>query len=163
MMEAEDWIERLGMEEHPEGGMYVETWRSPRRVDVARNGERVRRDASTAIYYLLRAGEVSVFHRLASDEVWHHYDGGDLLLHVLSTDGGYECHRIGIGPDALPQRTVPAGDWFAAEPADQTDFVLCGCTVAPGFEFDDFELTDADDLLDRFPDHTELIRRLGRG
>ena len=109
------------------------------------------RQASTAIHYLLPAGARSAWHRVAADEVWHHYAGGALWLYRL----GLEAVRL---DPAHPQGVVPAGVWQAAEPEDGA--VLVGCTVAPGFEFDDFVLGGADELIAAYPGEEPLIRRL---
>lgn len=111
------------------------------------------RSASTAIHYLLPTGAWSTWHRVRSDEVWHHYDGGALRLYRLGMDG----IRLSV---EVPQAVVPAGIWQAAEPEEGA--VLCGCTVAPGFEFSDFEIGAVEDLVAAFPDDAALIRRLGR-
>ena len=149
-MDADDVVRRLGLRPHPEGGFYRETYRSGLTLDLP-DGRR--RAASTAIHYLLPAGTWSTWHRVASDEVWHHYDGGALCLHLL-----------GAGTRLLhpsdPQAIVPAGVWQAAEPVQEA--VLCGCTVAPGFDFGDFELGRAEDLVAAFPEEETLIRRLLR-
>ena len=143
-------IRRLALRPHPEGGYYGETFRSP--VQLTLPDGRVR-SASTAIHYLLPSGAWSTWHRVRSDEVWHHYDGGALRL-----------HRLGLGEVELsvniPQAVVPAGVWQAAEPADAP--VLCGCTVAPGFDFADFELGTVEALVAEFPGVEALIRRLAR-
>jgi uncharacterized protein len=149
-MDADDVVRRLGLLPHPEGGFYRETYRSPLTLDLP-DGRR--RAASTAIHYLLPPGAWSAWHRVASDEVWHHYDGGTLRLHLLGV-GTRRLHR------GDPQAVVPAGVWQAAEPEDEA--VLCGCTVAPGFEFADFELGRADGLVAGYPDQETLIRRLAR-
>jgi predicted cupin superfamily sugar epimerase len=149
-MDAEDAVRRLGLVPHPEGGFYRETYRSELTVALP-DGRR--RAASTAIHYLLPSGTWSTWHRVASDEVWHHYDGGALRLHRL----GLRSRRLHHGD---PQAVVPAGVWQAAEPEDEA--VLCGCTVAPGFEFADFEMGRADELVAAYPDQEALIRRLIR-
>jgi uncharacterized protein len=112
-----------------------------------------RRSASTAIHYLLPAGAWSAWHRVASDEVWHHYDGGALLLYRLGMD------EVRLDRDH-PQAVVPAGVWQAAVP--ERDAVLTGCTVSPGFEFEDFVLGTVAELVAAFPDSEGLIRRLAR-
>jgi len=149
-VDAEDAVRRHGLLPHPEGGFYRETYRSALTLDLP-DGRR--RAASTAILYLLPAGTWSTWHRVAADEVWHRYDGGRLRLHLL-----------GVGTRLLhqgdPQAIVPAGVWQAAEPVEEA--VLCGCTVAPGFDFADFELGRADELLAAYPDEASLIRRLLR-
>jgi predicted cupin superfamily sugar epimerase len=133
---AEVVIELLGLQPHPEGGFYGETFRAP-----ASDGVRA---ASTAIYYLLRAGDVSAWHRVVdADEVWHHYAGAPLEL-TLSPDGR-ERASLRLGPDLAagerPQAVVPAGIWQAARPLG--GWVLVGCTVAPGFKFSSFEMAPA--------------------
>ena len=149
-MEAEDVVRRLGLLPHPEGGFYRETFRSELTLDLP-DGRR--RAASTAIHYLLPSGTWSAWHRVASDEVWHHYDGGALRLHLLGL-GTRRLHR------EEPQAVVPAGVWQAAEPEEGA--VLCGCTVAPGFDFADFELGRLEALLEAYPGEAALVRRLHR-
>ena len=150
MLDPEAVVRRLGLAPHPEGGFYRETFRSPARLTLPDG--RVR-SASTAIYYLLPAGAHSAWHRVAADEVWHHYAGGPLRLYLL----GQGERRLDPGQ---PQAVVPAGTWQAAEP--EGEGVLVGCTVAPGFDFADFELGRRDALLRTFPEEAELIRRLAR-
>ena len=144
-------MRRLGLRPHPEGGYYGETFRSSLRLTLPDG--RVR-SASTAIHYLLPAEAWSTWHRVRADEVWHHYDGAPLRL-----------HRLGIGEARLdrdtPQAVVPAGVWQAAEP--EGGAVLCGCTVAPGFEFGDFELAEGPELTAKYPEMGERIRRMSRG
>ena len=151
---AEFWIEHLGLAAHPEGGHYRETYRAEGRVR--------RRAFSTAIYFLLRTGERSWLHRLRSDEVFHHYRGSALTIHVLHTDGAHETIQLGADPDRHEtlQAMVPAGSWFGAEVETAGSYALVGCTVSPGFEFEDFELAERAKLLDRFPDHREIVERL---
>ena len=149
-MDADDAVRRLGLLPHPEGGFYRETYRSALTLDLP-DGRR--RAASTAIHYLLPPGAWSTWHRVASDEIWHHYAGGALHLHLL----GSSSRRVWPG---APQAVVPAGVWQAAEPEDAA--VLCGCTVSPGFDFADFELGSAEALVSAYPDQEALIRRLAR-
>lgn len=143
-------VRRLDLQPHPEGGYFRETFRSPLRLTLADGRTRA---ASTAIHFLLPAGTWSTWHRVRSDEVWHHYDGAPLRL-----------YRLGLDPVRLdrgtPQAVVPAGVWQAAEPEGGS--ALCGCTVAPGFEFADFSLGSAVALAAEFPAEAELIRRLAR-
>lgn len=129
---AEEVVRLLGLQPHPEGGFYRETFRAP-----APDGSR---GASTAIYYLLRERDVSVWHRVVdADEVWHHYAGAPLELRLA--DGG-EISSLRLGTDLAagerPQAVVPAGVWQAARPLG--GWVLVGCTVAPAFEFAGFEM-----------------------
>jgi hypothetical protein len=122
------------------------------------------RCASTAIYFLLSGGDFSAFHRLKSDEVWHFYAGNGLELFVLDHEGGVTLHHMGNSLDLgqIPQAVARAGSWLAACPVDPTSFALVGCTVAPGFEFNDLELGDRATLIDQFPAHRELITRFTR-
>ena len=128
---AEAIIDALGLKPHPEGGHYAETWRDP---DGGPRGH------STAIYFLLKRGEVSAWHRVKdAAEVWHFYDGAPLELTVF--DGSVRRMTI-LGPDLIaeqrPQAVVPAGAWQKA--TSLGDFTLVGCTVSPGFDFEAFEL-----------------------
>ncbi len=149
-LDAGATIRRLGLTPHPEGGFYRETFRSPLTLTLADGRTR---SASTSIYYLLPGDARSAWHRMAADEVWHHYAGGALRL-----------YRLGLAEVTLdagrPQAVVPAGVWQAAEPADQA--VLAGCTVAPGFELEDFTLGNAEELIAAYPGEEALIRRLTR-
>jgi predicted cupin superfamily sugar epimerase len=150
VLDPDEVVRRLGLVPHPEGGFYRETFRSPSLLTLPDG--RVR-SASTAICYLLAPGGRSAWHQVASDEVWHHYDGGPLRLYVL----GQGEHRL---DPARPQAVVPAGAWQAAEP--DGDAVLCGCTVAPGFDFADFRMGEVETLVRAFPDEAKLIHRLAR-
>lgn len=159
--EVERLIRRFDLQAHPEGGYYTETYRS--QDTVMRHGSGAARSACTAIYYLLNAGAYSAWHRIDSDEMWHFYKGGPVLIHMIDASGMQHTHVLG---DALQtdgasfQVTVPAGCWFAAELANPGDYALAGCTVAPGFEFGKFELADTPALVQRYPEHKALIQRL---
>jgi hypothetical protein len=158
--EAAYWIAHLALQPHPEGGWFKETYRDAREVRVT-NHDRTYA-ASSAIYYLLQQGERSVFHRIQADETWHFYAGGALELFILEPHGQLQKVRIGsdIHHGAVLQFTVPAGRWFASRPAPESAFSLCGCTVAPGFEFDEFELAAKNDLILGWPLHKNIIVEL---
>ncbi len=134
-MRPDEIIEILGLQEHPEGGYYTETWR-----DVPDSGGR---GSGTAIYYLLRCGEASAWHRIDAAEIWHFYAGSPLELRVRH--GGDETRAV-LGSDLargeLPQLVVPAGAWQSARSRAETPggYTLVGCTVSPAFEFEGFEL-----------------------
>lgn len=131
-MTAADIIATLGMARHPEGGWYVETFR-----DNAGGG----RGHSTAIYFLLEAGDVSAWHRVKdAAEVWHFYAGAPLELALRDEAGGGSSHVLGIslGDGERPQAVVPAGCWQSARSLGA--WTLVGCTVAPGFDFSQFEM-----------------------
>jgi predicted cupin superfamily sugar epimerase len=156
-------IASLQLQPHPEGGFFRETYRAA--MNVTPHGAEHQRSASTAIYYLLCDGAHSAWHRIKSDEAWHFYAGAPLDVYVLERDGSLTRLRLGnaiTDPDAVFQAVVPAGLWFAAECADPATFALVGCTVAPGFEFSEFELADTEALLADFPQHRERILRLAR-
>jgi predicted cupin superfamily sugar epimerase len=159
---AADWIARLGLVPHPEGGWYRETYRAAESIAAppARFGGP--RSHSTAIYFLLEAGGVSRLHRIKSDEVWHFYAGDPLLLSVIAPTGTLTVHRLGPAPDAAarPQAVVPAGAWYGAQLAPGGAWALTGGTVAPGFDFADFELGDRRRLVAEFPQHRALIEAL---
>ncbi|MCP9888612.1 cupin domain-containing protein [Cyanobium sp. ATX 6A2] len=135
-------IRALELLPHPEGGHYRETYRASAQVQTPRGP----RAASTAILFLLAAGECSLWHRIHSDEAWHHHGGGGLLVYELCPAGSVRRTRLGLNLAAgeRPQHVVPAGSWFAAEPAPASSWGLVSCTVAPGFDFNDFELARTD-------------------
>ncbi len=159
---AEYWIEQLNLQEHPEGGFFVETYRSKERLHESKLPDRYRtsRVFGTSIYFLLTTESVSNFHRLSSDEVWHFHYGGTGKIHFIDQQGVHTEHLIGSnleGEESL-QVVIPKGTWFAAE-VMRKDFILVGCTVSPGFEFEDFELAGRTKLSSAHPEHQTLIER----
>jgi len=151
---------------HPEGGWYKETFRSNEMIAADQlskrfSGERV---MSTAIYFLLEKGNFSAFHRIQSDECWHFYAGQTLEIFVIDENGVLLVTRLGNNIEAGEcfQYVVPANLWFASRPADTSTFSFVGCTVAPGFDFADFELAHEHDLSAQFPQHKNLIQSLCR-
>jgi uncharacterized protein len=165
-MTVQEIVQLLNLQPHPEGGYYKEVYRSEGLIEEAclPDNFQGKRSFSTSIYYLLQKGDFSAFHRIKSDEHWHYYYGGNVLIHVLYPDGSYQCKLLGsnIANGAAFQLVIPAGTWFAAEPAPGNDFTLAGCTVAPGFDFADFELANKNELMQQYPNYQELIRRLCR-
>ncbi|HMP77084.1 MAG TPA: cupin domain-containing protein [Kiritimatiellia bacterium] len=162
-MNAVELIRQLDLQPHPEGGWFRETYRSGESVDAAGLPARygAPRALSTAIYFLLEAGQFSAFHRLRSDEAWFHHAGGTLDVWRIDPQG--ILHIEQLGPDAGRwQLVIPRGDWFAARPAADAPFVLIGCTVAPGFDFADFELAEPAALADQFPAYRDCIEQLTR-
>jgi uncharacterized protein len=165
--DARHWIEKLRLEPHPEGGYFRQTYRSEVMIkrEALPAGFSGARAASTAIYFLLEGKNFSAFHRLRSDEAWHFYAGEALVVHVIHPDGRYS--RILLGRDfeagQVFQAVVPAGCWFASHVEDWKGWVLVGCTVAPGFDFEDFELARLEELRAKYPKHREMISRLTRG
>jgi predicted cupin superfamily sugar epimerase len=165
-MTSAELVGYLGLTPHPEGGFYKETYRSEGWVaqDALPNRFKGNRAYSTAIYFLLEMGQFSAFHRIQSDECWHHYQGGALEIFVLEPAVGLQIIRLGkeMGKGEVFQAVVPAGRWFASRPVATTGYALVGCTVAPGFDFADFEMARADQLVSEFPAHADLIRALCR-
>ena len=165
-MNARDYIQQLNLQPHPEGGFYRQTYRCLDSIPATLLPKRFGGDRpiSTAIYYLLEHGDYSCFHRIKSDECWHFYAGGPLDIHIIERNGYY--HSVKLGNNILLgevyQYTVAALAWFAVEPVEKTLFALAGCTVAPGFDFNDFEMARKKNLLDLCPQHTSIIDRLCR-
>jgi predicted cupin superfamily sugar epimerase len=164
--DAKYWIDTLGLIPHPEGGYYRETYRSgltiPREALPPQfTGPRL---VSTAIYFLLDGQNFSAFHRLRSDEMWHFYTGAALTVHVIEAGGHYTELLFGSDHEAGEslQAVVEAGCWFASRVRDPKSFALVGCTVAPGFDFDDLELGKRSELVKLYPQHQKLIEQLTR-
>ncbi|MFP6887495.1 MAG: cupin domain-containing protein [Opitutales bacterium] len=158
-MTAEEVVEKLRLERHPEGGWYRRSFKSSERLML----ERGVRFASTSIYYLLAKSEYSSWHVLASDETWFFHEGCGLIVHLFG-ENGYEMRRLGVNLLAgeEPQLIIPAGTTFAAELRESGEWCLISCTVCPGFDFEDFSFGDAEALLGAFPENCKLIERLGR-
>ena len=148
---AQSLIVRLGLLPHPEGGYYRETYRG----DALKGSDRA---TSTMIYFLLTSGDRSRFHRIDADESWHHYEGDVIRIHVLD-DGEHRAIDLGrFEGEVQPQAIVSAGHWFGAEVlSGPHGYALVGCTVAPGFEFGQFELAERKALLRDHPEHKALI------
>ncbi|MBL0883318.1 MAG: cupin domain-containing protein [Chitinophagaceae bacterium] len=157
-------IERFTLLPHPEGGFYKETYKSNETFPKHHLPHRFSGDRyfSSAIYFLLEKDNYSAFHRIKSDECWHFYDGDPLWVHIIYPDGILQTVTLGDCEESVYQFVVPAGCWFASETAPGGLFSLVGCTVAPAFDFADFELAKAKQLMNDFPQHTELIQRLCR-
>lgn len=160
------WIDRLQLAPHPEGGWFAQTYRSAESVRDGQlpcrfEGDRV---FSTAIYYLLEGRDFSAFHRIKSDEIWHFYAGGPVTLYVIEKSGRLVQKKLGREPDKgeLFQVVVEAGCWFGAAIDDPAPYALMGCTVAPGFEYADFQLADRSRLLQEYPRHRKIIEKLTR-
>lgn len=158
------WKEKLQMGPHSEGGYFKETYRSgevslrehlPKRF----SGDRV---YSTAIYYLLSNEDSSKLHRIKSDEMWHFYDGAAVNIFVIDDIGNLSVHKLGLNLEEgeLPQILIKASKWFGAKVNTPDSYCLCGCTVSPGFHFEDFEMGERKKLLELFPEHRSVIEQL---
>ncbi len=159
-------IEKLKLAEHPEGGYYKEVYRSEMLISNKELGKSFNgdRNVSTSIYFLLTSDTFSAFHKIKQDELWHFYKGTAIEIHIIHLDGKYE--RKIVGTDLLnhevPQVVIPANTWFAAKVIQDDSYGLVGCTVAPGFDFRDFELANTLDLRAAFPEYSELIQKFTR-
>ncbi len=166
MNSAKGIIEHLQLEPHPEGGFFKEVYRSEGTIEASclPSNFEGSRHYSTAIYFLITSEDFSSFHKVNQDEGWHFYDGSPITLHIISPKGVYT--QVSIGRDfskgQVPQYIVPAHHWFAATVQEQNSFTLVGCTVAPGFDFADFELAKRDSLTALFPEHGTIIAQLTR-
>lgn len=156
MSSAAYWIEKLELQKHPEGGWFAEVYRS----EGSFLSELGQRNYSTSIYFLVEGTDFSAFHRIKSDEVWHFYSGCPVSIYSIDKEGKLTVHRIGEGNSF--QAVIKAGEWFAAKPDDENSFSLVGCTVAPGFDFADFEMGKRNELLKEFPQQQQLITEFTR-
>ena len=165
--DAKYWIEKLRLEAHPEGGYFRQTYRAEMMIarEALPAGFTGARAASTAIYFLLDGENFSAFHRLRSDEVWHFYAGSPLVVDVIDASRKHSSIHLGNDPEAgqVFQAVVRAGCWFASHVADWKSWAVVGCTVAPGFDFADFEMGKREELVREYPRHRDVIEKLTRG
>ena len=163
---AEYYIRQLDLKRHPEGGYFKEIYRSHEFIEQNALPSRFsgRRSFSTSIFFLLEGKDISTFHKLKSDEQWHFYDGVPIKIYLLNKIRGLNEIVLGSNIEKDEQYTaiIKKGTWFAAELADKNSFALIGCTVAPGFEFDDFEIASRQKLIEEFPAYKKLITQLSR-
>lgn len=164
MKNAAYYIEKLKLSTHIEGGAFRETYRSD--MSIAKENLpaefRGNRNVSTAIYFLLKEGQFSALHRIASDELWHFYEGDTLHVYEITSEGRLITHVLGkdLEKGESFQCVVKAGSWFGSRCEVPGGFSLVGCTVAPGFDFEDFVLADRQALSKEFPQYQGLIREL---
>jgi len=153
---ADYWIKQLDLEPHAEGGYFKQSFRSSGELA---NQSRV---LYTSIYFLLRGGEVSHFHRLQSDELWYFHAGQSLSVHMILENGEYEEVRLGLNIEEgeVPQIAVPKNTIFGSSVLTEGGFALVGCMVSPGFEYQDFELFTQKQLLEDYPQHEAIIKKL---
>lgn len=166
MQRIRQLIQHYNLQPHPEGGWYTQTYKSKEKIAADALPERfgASRVFSSAIYFLLEQGNFSAFHRIKSDECWHFYAGDPLLIYILEQHGELKIISLGndIEKDHAFQYVVPANCWFASRPASGSEYCFVGCTVSPGFEFDDFELANGNELSAMYPQHKEIIKELCR-
>lgn len=163
---ADYWIHQLQLTEHVEGGAFREVYRSPLLVAApALPGTfGAGRNICTSIYFLLKDDQFSAFHRIKSDELWHFYYGDPLIVYEIDNRGKLTEHLLGNDPvqGQQFQCAVKAGSWFASRVKAGGAYALAGCTVAPGFDFADFELAEREALAKEYPHHAKLIGELTR-
>lgn len=159
---VKELIDNLHLEPHPEGGYFSETYRSTDTFETSGKDFPAGRNISTSIYYLLQSKDTSLFHRIKSDEIWHHYEGAPLTIHVIDENGAYKQRQLGkeIREGQQPQLSISAGVWFGVTVNHSDSYVLCGCTVSPGFDFKDFEMADRRSMLKNYHHHKKIIEKL---
>lgn len=165
MSSANYYIEQLGLQSHPEGGYYRETYRSA--LEMSPNcikGFEGDRSLLTSIYFLLEQENFSAFHRIKSDELWNFHFGDTLEIIEITNEGALIVTNLGSRPETGEkfQHVVSAGNWFASRVKTGGSFSLVGCSVSPGFDFRDFEMADRKSLMREFPQHDTIIRELSR-
>lgn len=160
----QDLVQLYDLKPHPEGGFYKETYRDKGIIPQGALPSPFKgdRNFSTAIYFLIPEGKKSCLHRIQSDELWHFYLGGPLTIVQIFPEGRLE--KIVLGQDVMKgqklQHVVPHGSWFGAYPHSGSDYSFVGCTVAPGFDFADFEMGERENLLSLYPQLKEEVKRL---
>lgn len=159
---AKSWIKKLNLDEHPEGGYFVNTYKSHKIIDLSEyNGSR---SLCTVIYYLLIGNQFSSFHIMKSDEIWHFYSGSSLTLHIIDSKG--RLNDLVLGPNFNEgerfQVVVKSGCWFAASINDKKSYSLVGCTVSPGFEYKDWKIGIRRRLIEVYPQHKMIIEKYTR-
>jgi predicted cupin superfamily sugar epimerase len=161
-VKAKQYIKQLQLKKHPEGGYFKEVYRSGELILPEHLPARYKsmRNFATSIYFLLEGKQFSAFHLLQSDELWHFYDGCTVIIYVINQEGELIINKLGKKKDCELQIAIEKQNWFAAELEDKKSFAIFGCTVSPGFEFDDFKLGRRDELLVKFSQHDTLIKRL---
>lgn len=154
MKDANYWIEQLGMEPHPEGTYFKENYCS-----LKKTGER---SLLTSVTILMKGGTKNLFHYLEGDEIWYFHDGDAIDVFLIHPDGRLEEIKFGknIGAEEQLQIAIPTGTIFGAIASENVNYCLFGCAVAPGFEFSAFHLCERQELLERYPQHKNLISKL---
>lgn len=155
---------QFNLQPHPEGGWYAETYRSEETTTGLPERFKGPRNFSTAIYFLMPGNSFSAFHRIKSDELWHFYDGDMMEVLIIDLQGNLQVIRLGRDTDKgeVFQATVYSGQWFASRCSVEDGVSLVGCTVSPGFDFEDFEMADRSALTVQYPQHKEIITELTR-
>lgn len=158
---AKYYIQKLQLKKHPEGGYYREIYRAGEMFFIDQPKKSLKRNASTSIYFLLEGNQISKFHKLKSDELWHFYDGSSVKIYSIDENGKLNETVLGknLKDGEVFQSVIKKKTWFAAEVISKRSFTLIGCTVSPGFDFTDFELADRINLFEAFPKYKDLITK----
>ncbi len=153
---AKDLIEKFNLKSHPEGGFYAETYRSFETIP-GKN-----RNLLTSIYFLITGDSISKFHRIQSDECWYFHEGSPLLVHSILESGEHQITELGLDltQNEVPFHVVPARTIFGSHLKNDTGYAFVSCAVAPGFDFNDFELFSSEELTGLYPDHQSIITKL---
>jgi len=163
-IKAKAIIDKFKLEPHIEGGWFKRSFQSEQQLskDSLINCFTGTRYVTTSIYYLLPKGEISAFHQLLQYETWHYYAGDPIIIHWFDENGNHQSIVLGNDYEKgqIPQLTIQPNTFFAAELAPESEFAFVGCSVAPGFDFDDFSLAEKDELLSLYPEHADIIARL---
>jgi predicted cupin superfamily sugar epimerase len=161
---SQNLINKLKLVKHSEGGYFAEHYRSVEMIQKEDLSSKFKgsRALSTAIYYLLSGSDFSSFHKLKTDEIWHFYSGSSLILYELDNNCNMETTTLSgdINENSQFTKVVRAGNWLAAEVKNKDSYSLVGCTLSPGFEFDDFELAHKNVLIEQYPKHIDIIKKL---
>jgi predicted cupin superfamily sugar epimerase len=161
MKTKEYWIKILNLKPHPEGGFYNEIYRSDEFIKKQCLDERFKGDRVfyTSIHFLIDNDNISKFHKVMADEIWHFHTGSALRLHFIDQNGIYESVKIGLNAENGEKltHTVKHQTWMAAEVINKQDYSLVGCTTAPGFEFEDFVMADRNELFNLSPNNKRII------
>ena len=163
---AQYWIDNLNLAKHPEGGWFKEIYRSSEIIKRQNLPNRFNGDRSfsTSIYFLLPYDEICAFHILKQDELWYFHYGFGLIIHVIDEDGEY--FKLHLGNDLekkqLPQIVIKKGWLFAAEVNNKSGCALVGCNVAPGFDFEDFQMSAQKQILEKYPQHSLIINQFSK-
>lgn len=160
---AESIISQLGLKPHIEGGYFIETYKNPfsitkNEIDADFEGKR---PLVTTIYFLLKSGQISKFHKLKFDEQWFFHSGSALLIYLIDKNGNLNTITLGknIEENEKPQFLLKSGVVLGAEVVEDNSYCLVSCVVSPGFDYRDFVLFEAEDLIKQFPQHEDIIRK----
>lgn len=153
---AKEIIEKFNLKSHPEGGFYVETYRSEETIPGKD------RQLLTSIYFLITGSSISKFHRIQSDECWYFHEGSPLLVHSILPNGEHQVTELGLNfsQNEVPFHVVPACTIFGSHLKHDEGYAFVSCAVAPGFDFNDFELFSSEELMTLYPNHQSIITKL---